>query len=54
MAKKPKTIGSYQKKIKELKRVNKFYTEVILAFVESKDDAELIQRVSDYKKTLGL
>ena len=52
--KKPKTIAQYQKKIKDLKKHNKVYESTLAYLVDSKDDTELIGRVKEYRKILGI
>tara|TARA_R110002074_G_scaffold396611_1_gene586183 strand:+ start:529 stop:690 length:162 start_codon:yes stop_codon:yes gene_type:complete len=52
MAKKPKTINYYQKKLKQLNREKDILIRNLAYMVESNSDAELIERMDEYKKLL--
>jgi len=53
MAKKPKTIGYYQKKLKQKEKELNVYQNTLVYLVDAEDDKELSKRMKEYKKILG-
>lgn len=52
MAKKPKTISYYQKKLKQKDKEINVYQNTLAYLVDSEDDKQLIERMGEYKKLL--
>jgi hypothetical protein len=53
MAKKPKTIGYYQKKVKHQAKEIKVYQNTLTYLVDAESPEELNKRMKEYREILG-